>query len=354
MLSFASGELRGNETELMAIMSLQASASLPHLSAELATAVSVSVSTRIHAVPSLFAQQSGVTPSGNSLQLPNFGALRPWSEILDMLQVADQQSSDRLLVIMIRHGEAWENLNPSPNSECEFEYEGNIIQNFDSDLSDAGVSQAQQLNSLLREMAPGKDQNLTWFEALGLSNKSFLSSPLTRTLQTSKRALASLPVPRVVATEVLRASIGTDVCNYRRSILTKTDLHNPPAPFSSGCTLPDDSLAEIYSTNSDSNLTFEFPIRPPGGTGWGMYSDEESLWRSDVEDQSHQSRALAFLTQLFEHQADLSADSRSKNAGVVGVVTHGEMIRAVYEAVGEVAYDALNTQVVPLMLERSR
>lgn len=168
ILSSASGDLGGNETELMAIMSLQASASLHELSKGLASAVSSSVSTRIHAVPNLFAQQSGVTPAGDSLQLPNFGALRPWSDILDMVE---GQQSRSLLLIMIRHGEAWENLNPLPNSECEFEYEGNTIQNFDSDLSDAGVSQAQQLNSLLREEAPGSELNKTWFDTLGLRNK---------------------------------------------------------------------------------------------------------------------------------------------------------------------------------------
>lgn len=180
----------------------------------------------------------------------------------------------------------------------------------------------------------------------------FLSSPLTRTLQTSKHVLASLPVPRVVAAEVMRASIGTDVCNYRRSVLTSTDLHTPPAPFSSGCSLPADSLTEIYSPRSETDVVFEFPVRPAGGAGFGMYSDEESLWRSDLDDQSHQTRALAFLSQLFEHQAGLSEGSKPRDAAVVGVVTHGEMIRAVYEAMGEGAYDALNTQVVPLMLEQ--
>jgi hypothetical protein len=37
---------------------------------------------------------------------------------------------------------------------------------------------------------------------------------------------------------------------------------------------------------------------------------------------------------------------------VVGVVTHGEMVRALYEALGQGSYDARNTQVVPLMIER--
>ena len=37
---------------------------------------------------------------------------------------------------------------------------------------------------------------------------------------------------------------------------------------------------------------------------------------------------------------------------VVGVVTHGEMIRAVYEALGQGAYSPLNTQVVPIMIDQ--
>jgi hypothetical protein len=147
----------------------------------------------------------------------------------------------------------------------------------------------------------------------------------------------------------MRASIGTDVCNYRRSVLSPTSLHSPAAPYSSGCALPSDSLTEIYCGNS-SDLVFEFPVRPPGGNGFGLFSDEESLWRSDIEDQSHQTRALAFLLQLFDEKA-MGSGVAEENTAVVGIVTHGEMIRAVYEAVGEVSYNALNTQVVPLMIE---
>jgi hypothetical protein len=175
--------LSGNESELLAVMSLQAAASLPHLSASLATAVRASISSpsSLRAVTGLFAQQAGVQPQGDSKQLPNFGALRPWPEILSLLETEsehEKESSEisrgggrqRLLLVMIRHGEAWENLNPLPNSACEFEYEGKVIQNFDSDLSDTGREQAEQLNELLRKEAAGQE-GVTWFEAMGLNNQ---------------------------------------------------------------------------------------------------------------------------------------------------------------------------------------
>lgn len=189
----------------------------------------------------------------------------------------------------------------------------------------------------------------------------------------------------------MRASIGTDVCNYRRSVLTSTALQSPPPPFASSCVLPQDSLTEIYHTASNDNntttssssktddsppLLFEFPIRPPGGEGFGLYSDAESLWRADVAegDESQQTRALAFIAQLFQHRdfytqtqpmatgggaSDGDGDSRGagEEAGlppVVGVVTHGEIIGAVYEALGQGGYNAKNTQVVPIMIEMMR
>ena len=205
-----------------------------------------------------------------------------------------------------------------------------------------------------------------------MCTQPFLASPLTRTLQTASHVLSpGLPVPRVVATEVMRASIGTDVCNYRRSVLSSTALHTPPPPFDSSCTLPLDSLTEIYHTAASSSssgdsppLLFEFPIRPPGGDGFGLYSDAESLWRADVAeaDQSQQTRAMAFIAQLFQYrefytQPTAAGSGEEGEEGsalllpVVGVVTHGEMVSAVYEALGEDAYSPKNTQVVPVMIE---
>jgi hypothetical protein len=161
--------------------------------------------------------------------------------------------------------------------------------------------------------------------------------------------LESLPVSRIVATEIMRASIGTNVCNYRRSVRTSTWLNDPPAPFSSTCKLPDDNLEDIYR---DESIKFEFPIRPIGGTGFGLFSDAESLWRSDVKDSTHESRALAFLSQLFDYKDFYTTTSNADvSLPVIGVVTHGEMVRAVYSSIGEVPYEPRNTQVVPIMVD---
>ena len=109
---------------------------------------------------------------------------------------------------------------------------------------------------------------------------------------------------------------------------------------------------DIYVTNCTQNaLKFEFPIRPAGGSGFGILSDVDLLWRSDVEDDTHEARAAAFLTQLFEYK-DFYSNGGSLMP-VVGLVTHGEMVDAIYKASGEVGYSPRNTQVVPLMLQLS-
>lgn len=164
----------------------------------------------------------------------------------------------------------------------------------------------------------------------------------------------------MVATEIVRASIGQDVCNFRRSVLTPTSLNDLPLPFSTSCDLPEDSLTEIYINRAaPDDLKFEFPIRPPGGSGFGLFSDSDMLWRSDVEDDTHVTRATAFLAQLFENRdfyCGNEEDTRRYNSSalpIIGLVTHGETIDAVYKASGEAGYSPRNTQVVPLMIEMS-
>jgi hypothetical protein len=108
-----------------------------------------------------------VYPADGELQLPAFGAKAPWPELLASAR------GDRVLLIMVRHGEAWENVNPLSNDQCEFMYEGTTINNLDSDLDDVGVQQARDLNSLLRSDSPYSTSNSsrTWFAAMGLANK---------------------------------------------------------------------------------------------------------------------------------------------------------------------------------------
>ncbi len=83
-------------------------------------------------------------------------------------------------------------------------------------------------------------------------------------------------------------------------------------------------------------------MRPPGGDGFGLISDNDQIWRNDFVDDTHILRSIAFLSEVFEYL---------KGSSVVGIVTHGEIINAMYEAVGESSYQPLNTQVVPMLIE---
>jgi hypothetical protein len=140
---------------------------------------------------------------------------------------------------------------------------------------------------------------------------------------------------------------GTDVCNFRRSVFTATSSSVFPDPFRSNCAVPDDYLAQIYQNSS---VPFIFKVRPPGGSGFGILSDAEMLWRSDSVDDTHEARSAVFLSQVFDY-----IPPRSENSGgVVGVITHGEMIDAIYKAAGiSEGYGPMNTEVVPLLLELS-
>lgn len=135
---------------------------------------------------------------------------------------------------------------------------------------------------------------------------------------------------------------------------TLTSFNDLPYPFSTSCKLPDDSLVDIYVKNSvQTGLQFEFPIRPAGGSGFGILSDADMLWRSDVEDDTHEARAAAFLTQLFEYKDFYTYTDGVFSLPVVGLVSHGETVDAIYKASGESGYSPRNTQVVPLMLQLS-
>jgi broad specificity phosphatase PhoE len=349
--SASSLSLMSNDTEYLAISSIQAF-SLTHLKQSFEQIIHQT--NTIHSIPDLFQQQQGLYPDENQTQLPNFGSIFPWSKLLSM--VSDQPN--RKLLIMIRHAQAWENLNPTSNSNCEFEYNEEMIPNFDSALSPEGFEQTEILNQLLHSMAPvdqTNEQNLTWFETMGLAGQLFVTSPLTRTLQTANSSLASLPLGAIVASELLRASLGTDVCNFRHSVNTLTSDDPLPYPWTTSCQLPHESLTSLYSCDESDEqamasspaclyplLPFQFPIRPPNGYGLGLISDSDELWRADMEDSSHIVRSLTFLRELFEYHPEEK---------IVGIVTHSEMISALYESLGEVPYSAKNTQIVPIMIE---
>lgn len=348
LFSHSSSSLSSNDTEFFAITSLQA-ASLPVIKETMERLVFSSQ--RVHSISNLFLQQDGIQPTDPLLQLPNFGAKISWNKILAMLQ----ESAQRKLLILIRHGEAWENLNPLSNDHCEFLYENQIIQNFDSPLSPRGIEQALELNELLHSPAPSdqnNNQNMTWYETIGLLDQQYFTSPLSRTLQTANYSLTGVPMQNITASELLRASVGTDVCNFRHSVYTSTSEHSLSSPWNTGCQLPSESLLSLYTCQEDSQSTstackypilpFQFPIRPSSGHGIGLISDSDQLWRSDIVDSSHIVRSLAFLQELREYYP---AEQ------VIGVITHGEMISAIYESLHEVPYSAKNTQIVPIMIE---
>jgi broad specificity phosphatase PhoE len=337
-----------NTTEFLAISSVQAF-NLPHLKEFYEQAILES--NTIHSIPNLFYQQQGIYPLENETQLLNFGATKPWSELLSQLKLFP----NRKLIIMIRHAEAWENLNPLGNDHCEFKDEnGEVIQNFDSLISPAGFDQTQVLNELLRSIAPedqNENQKLTWYETMGLTNPQYFTSPLSRTLQTANYSLYSLPMKNITASELLRASIGTDVCNFRHSVYTPTSEHQLPSPWRTGCELPSESLTSLYTcedfepTTACLNplLPFQFPVRPSSGSGIGLISDSDQLWRSDMTDSSQIIRSITFLNELYDYYPE---------ERVIGIVTHSEMISAIYQSLNEIPYSSKNTQIVPLMIER--
>lgn len=340
--------LKSNESEIISLTLTQIN-SLNLLSNSLKKLLEPS-KLKFKTISNLFQQQNEVYPINNLLQLNNFGSIKKWYEINEILH----EKKGRKLLIMIRHAQAWENLNPLSNENCEFIYNNKIIQNFDSTLSDEGLKQTIKLNKILNSIAPfdqTNNQNLTWFETMGLNNQIFITSPLSRTLQTSNHTLYSLPISRIITSEIIRASIGKDVCNFRHSVSTSTAENPLPPPWNTGCKLPKESLLDLYTcTNSNPEsdackyptLPFKFPIRPPGGDGIGLTSDYDQLWRSDTEDSTHIERSLTFLSQLYEYFPDNK---------VIGIITHGEMIQSIYESLGEVPYGPKNTQIVPIMIE---
>ena len=295
-------------------------------------------------------RQLGRVPEQGEYQLKNFGALKPWKTIFKLLN----SSPEHRLLIMIRHGQAWENLNPTSNSNCEFNFEGKVIQNFDSSLTPLGKVQSETLNILLKSPSLENPRE-TWFEALGLNKPSttFLTSPLTRTLQTSQIVFSNLPIVSsdservgIVAHELLRAGIGQAVCNFRLNAHTPTESNILPKPWRTGCNETSRSYLEKIYNSEASPVKFRFPVRPPGGKGFGLVADSDALWRSDItEDDVILTRARAFLAQVFEN---------TNEGSVTVAVTHGEIIGAVFNVTGQVGYNATNTEVVPLLLTYER
>lgn len=326
-------KLRSNESEVLTIASLQ-SPSMPHLKAVYNDMVTNSHQFRL--LDGLFQQQNQVYPADGE-QLPNFGANIPWKDILGMVQ----NNVSRRLIVMVRHGQAWENLNPDGNDKCTFMLNGEVIQNFDSALSTEGVEQAKNLNVLFGSDS-GKGSGLKWFDELGLATADYYSSPLMRTMQTADFVFSDLKTSDTpfIVTDMMRAVIGQDVCNYRHSVHSPTSESQLPGPWNSTCDLPKESLTDLFAS---SKVKFEFNVRPQGGEGIGLVGDHDTLWRRDVFDDTRVLRARILLAQLFEHSTN----------PVICIVTHGEMIDAMYQAGGVTAGypKPPNIEVVPMVVE---
>jgi broad specificity phosphatase PhoE len=327
--SYGFHSLKSNESEVLAITAIQ-STSMPSVKTFIASSLEKSL--RFGMLDGLFVQQTGVLPAEGELNLPNFGATIPWEDILSLVE----NNSSRRLVVMVRHAQAWENLNHEGNDKCNFTLNGEVISNFDSALSTDGSKQGQDLNDLLSSVS---DNGNTWFERLGLTKATFYSSPLMRTMQSSELYFSGLTKEYFHVTEMMRAAIGHDACNYRHSIRTPTSKGQLPDPFNTGCILPDDSLESLFSS---SEVNFDFTIRPQGGTGIGLISDSDMLWQKDMVDDSLVLRSRVFLAQLFEQPNP-----------IVCVVTHGEMIDGMYKAAGvDSGYPKpFNSEVVPMVVE---
>ncbi len=253
------------------------------------------------------------------------------------------------------------------------------MDNFDSALSLLGRQQAAALGALLSAPSPSRDSapNSSWFDRLGMRDAAFFVSPCSRTLLTAQagfsgKLVASGGVPHFRSSELLRANIGRDVCNYRRTV---RGIGASPAaagpPFATLCnsSLTDPGLDVLFGNAS--GISFSFNVRPSGAAvpgsvdAFGLVGDADSLWRSDTAEteSGNAARAAAFLRALFSpgmvtqrmrtvsHPDDNVRAQVSESVAVV--VTHGEIVDAVWMlTTGETArYGAANTELVPMVVE---
>lgn len=285
---------------------------------------------KINWYPKLFAQQKGIYPKEGEYQLENFGVSKEDYSLIKQ----SISSGNSKLILMIRHGQAWENLNPIGNENCEFELEGQKVQNFDSPLTPLGHDQTKYLNN-----------NREFKELLErFKINQVITSPLMRTMQTSQNIFKNFKSKSditVTPEELIRASLGKDVCNARKSVHGKI-LKNEP-PFETNCKRDEISLMELFEDFKELNFKIK-PIGSNTGLG-GLISDHDELWRSDLNepDELLSLRAKAFIIKL---------KSLEQNAFVV--VTHGEMIDIIYKIFGEEdknsGYSAKNSEVVPILI----
>eukprot|EP00658_Telonema_sp_P-2_P039484 TRINITY_DN28246_c0_g1_i7.p1 TRINITY_DN28246_c0_g1~~TRINITY_DN28246_c0_g1_i7.p1 ORF type:complete len:390 (-),score=40.73 TRINITY_DN28246_c0_g1_i7:333-1502(-) len=261
-------------------------------------------------------------------QLPNLGAMRPWSDIMSSVST----DPDQKLLLLLRHGQALENLAPN-NTLCNFTVDNILEENWDSRLTLTGTAQAANVSTWL---SSEHTQGDTWAQLLRLGSAARFVSPLMRTLQTAAAAFDR--AQPAVASSLLRASLGRHVCNAQHPVHSSAE-HFPP-PWNTMC--PQARNPQSLRSLWDEELV-DLPVRPAGGASPGLVSTQDILWRSDYEEEDAvtSARVTAFLVQLF---ASVPQD-------VVVVVTHGEIVTALGEVVGEPELSAANAQVVPVVVK---
>mmetsp|Transcript_38842 Transcript_38842/g.54166 ORF Transcript_38842/g.54166 Transcript_38842/m.54166 type:complete len:372 (+) Transcript_38842:119-1234(+) len=286
-------------------------------------------------------------------QLPNFASVMPWPQVLDLL---DSEKNRRLLYC-IRHGQAWENLSPS-NRECSFKKEGVERPVFDSPLTFTGVNQTVALNSLW-DVPANNSGNMTWFDALHMGEAIGFVSPITRAMQTSHNIFHDMSIQTpVTVSEILRAGLNKDRCNYRRPVSTPTNMERLSPPWDTGCDYTNNSLVDLWRggtfvqlERSDmglkeiwANTEFQFTVQPPGGGSSSLYYDVDELWRSDwgETDPQLQARLSVALAEMF---------LQFPQQKIFFIVTHSECCEALNELFDGGTYDQANVEVSPFLLD---
>lgn len=279
-----------------------------------------------------------------SKQLPgpgqhfSFGALVDWAEIHQLLQ----DTPESKLVFLIRHGQAVSNflsdsLGPdiwfNLESRCSYtDDNGTYWGIFDADLTDLGEAEATALNSMLKDGG--------WYDKLTNSLPApAIISPLSRCLETTLLAMKGIPITAFHVDEDARETLGEDTCDARRAASDPQD--GDPGHLIGPC--------QFTIGLRNKFPEFEFPVsrrsvKMDGSTSrdtWGLLADEDPLWTTERETQSHQTkRALHFLDDLFA-----LVEER-----VVFVVTHSGFTRSVLLAVGREPYRPQNTELVPVII----
>ncbi|GBF97521.1 hypothetical protein Rsub_10444 [Raphidocelis subcapitata] len=250
----------------------------------------------------------------------SFGALKPWDDILELL---DDDDVDRKLLLVVRHGQAVSNyLSDTLGPDEWFGVEGTCNYTdrtgvhwdiFDADLTDLGTAQAQSLNSML---AGGG------------------------CLNTAANVLKALPLNATSVEELVRETLGEDTCDARRSA-------SDPPKDAVRRRRGGDAPCEFDRGLRSSFPGFKFRVweEDEEDRGFGLLGDGDGLWYRDTrEQQQHQvKRARRFLDILFNNAPEK----------VVVIVTHSGFARSLLLAVEREPYRPNNAEMVPVIVDRN-